>query len=115
MNEEIHDRFYDDIDGNKHFNSTQLVERYRCEGNGALCDMDCENCEFYKKCYTKEPCPYCHGKKDLLKKVNGFGVYIYENNLGLYFECSEGEADDDVKINYCPMCGRKFEDVCRVE
>ena len=69
MNEEIHDRFYDDIDGNKHFNSTQLVERYRCEGNGALCDMDCENCEFYKKFYTKEPCPYCSINDSDLEEV----------------------------------------------
>ncbi len=61
--------------------------------------------------HTKEPCEYCDGEKDLLKKYNGFTVSIYKNELELYFEHNEGDASDDVKINYCPMCGRKLEDV----
>ena len=113
MNEEIHDRFYDDIDGNKHFNSTQLVERYRCEGNGALCDMDCENCEFYKKFYTKEPCPYCRTDIDVesIPVDKSTSLTLLHTTMMIVMTVERFIGVSEVKIHYCPMCGRKLEDV----
>ena len=51
-----------------------------------------------------DECKYCHGNADdrkfLLRET---GIYIDEDG-----KLSDDENCEDVKINYCPMCGRKL-------
>ena len=49
-------------------------------------------------------CEYCEGEVDFRKNLMG-EIYIDGNN-----NLTDDIELEDVKINYCPMCGRKLED-----
>lgn len=55
-------------------------------------------------------CEFCNGKKKLnLQK--GLDIELLNNKLEFYFDtCACGYFEDELKINYCPMCGKKLED-----
>lgn len=56
----------------------------------------------------KDKCKYCESNED--DKNISLKIKAVENNIELFIE---GDSvpyiyDYEVKINYCPMCGRKF-------
>ena len=58
----------------------------------------------------QEPCEYCGKQKSLICES---GVYSFIEKNKLIAGCSDGctyEINDEIKINYCPMCGRKLEE-----
>jgi hypothetical protein len=61
--------------------------------------------------HTKEPCTYCNGDLALLCKDGGLSIRINDSDLLVDHDGDELVIHDDVKLNYCPMCGRKLEDV----
>ena len=65
--------------------------------------------------HTKEPCPYClmDGGIKEIPALEGFNARIllfYTTMLINITEKMETRLAM-IKINYCPMCGRKLEDV----
>ena len=66
--------------------------------------------------HTKEPCEYCEdGRRLTIKQSWNLGDFV-NNEIRLSIE--ENLIGIDYKgyfffvdINYCPMCGRKLEDV----
>lgn len=58
-------------------------------------------------------CKYCEKAKPLIiGKTNDKGIAIqFPNNLNAYGYDVHGSGSNglNVKINYCPMCGRKLE------
>lgn len=66
----------------------------------------------FTKCNDKNYCKYCdsrmsHGN-DKLCNVNGINMYIVAPLL--YILKDDENMASKVKINYCPMCGRKLEE-----
>jgi hypothetical protein len=54
---------------------------------------------------------YCNGDLALLCKDGGLSIRINDSDLLVDHDGDELVIHDDVKLNYCPMCGRKLEDV----
>lgn len=58
-------------------------------------------------------CDYCEGAKPLiLGKTNDYGIVIlHPNRLNAYGYDVHGPKSNGliVKINYCPMCGRRLD------
>lgn len=64
--------------------------------------------------HTKEPCPYCMrvNGESLVEGEYGLDVWIRGDKLvAVTCDYFKGGQLDCTKINYCPMCGRKLEDV----
>jgi len=61
-------------------------------------------------------CAYCNeGVALVIGKTNDYGIAIqYPNNLIAYGYDVHGSGSNglDIKINFCPMCGRKLVDKC---
>lgn len=56
-------------------------------------------------------CEFCDGKKDLTSLKNDLDIGISNNKLDFSFGvCACGAFEDELKINYCPMCGKKLGD-----
>lgn len=59
-------------------------------------------------------CEYCEKpNKTIVTHISGVSAFVGENRLWLRYydkECNKTICNAD-NINYCPMCGRKFEDV----
>lgn len=59
-----------------------------------------------------EECKYCKPNSinyALEYDVDGYGSNVYCNRGWLRYECDNVEHEFAIKINYCPMCGRKLE------
>lgn len=63
----------------------------------------------------KEPCKYCSDRySPLYDNNNGGDVKIINNELCIdsFMRCSDcnnaSQFYAEIKINYCPMCGRKL-------
>ena len=54
-------------------------------------------------------CEFCSGEKGIdLKK--GLEITLEGRKLDFYYQtCACGSFEDGLKINYCPMCGKKLE------
>ena len=64
--------------------------------------------------HTKEPCPYCDEKPTPIMERQGLKVSLDEDGdifVSLSFGGSGSPARARATVNYCPMCGRKLEDV----
>lgn len=70
--------------------------------------------------HTKEPCLYCTGEKEnkTILTINGLlddemahDVYVAANSPRLVAMRGDFLESFSQKIHYCPMCGRKLEDV----
>jgi hypothetical protein len=65
----------------------------------------------------KERCPWCMGSNlltgsVLLKGDIGFNVWVQGNELvAIYHDRFTRQQVDRKIINFCPICGRKLEDV----
>lgn len=74
-----------------------------------------------KRCFMNE-CKYCTAEDDWQKMIEktykmlssdaGLHLYVDKSSLGLQL-CVEPQEiiDECVKINFCPMCGRKLKEV----
>lgn len=52
-------------------------------------------------------CEFCNGKKKIIDCKGNLALFGAENNM--IFDNSDGkEVAGAVKINFCPMCGRKL-------
>ena len=63
--------------------------------------------------HTKEPCPYCDETPEPMIKKNGFKLSLDEDG-DIFIEVDLGGGNPARRyrtVNYCPMCGRKLEDV----
>jgi predicted RNA-binding Zn-ribbon protein involved in translation (DUF1610 family) len=64
--------------------------------------------------HTKEPCPYCD-ENTIYKTDTSKGVFmlfaVEDRMLKLQVYGNDNSSNHRIKINYCPMCGRKLEDV----
>ena len=63
-----------------------------------------------------EKCLYCIGDKNASRSLTGEDdnayVYLHYNSLVVETYDPHGMPDDtEAAINYCPMCGRKLEEV----
>ena len=60
-----------------------------------------------------EPCPYCRTDIDVESiPVDKFTTLtILHNTMMIVMTVERLVGVSEVKINYCPMCGRKLEDV----
>ena len=60
--------------------------------------------------HTKESCPYCIGNK-LIYDEGRWDVWIAKRKL--HVSMLEGEYMNIIHldIHYCPLCGRKLEDI----
>lgn len=86
-------------------------EHDRCDPpNYYVCDTCCGSGVIDK------PCPYCEdGKRLMIKQSWGLGdfvnneirLFVEKNFLGINYKGYGFFVD----INYCPMCGRKLENV----
>ena len=57
-------------------------------------------------------CEYC-GPKDANFIIDAFGIYLFieKNSLVVgYSDMCTFESNESIKVNYCPMCGRKLSD-----
>lgn len=55
-------------------------------------------------------CEFCNGEKEVTLK-KGLDIGLSNNKLDFYFDtCACGYFEDELKINYCPMCGKKLGD-----
>ena len=55
-------------------------------------------------------CDFCNDEKEFALK-KGLGIGISNNKLDFSFGvCACGAFEDELKINYCPMCGKKLGD-----
>lgn len=53
-------------------------------------------------------CRFCEGNKSIVLS-NGLEITLDEDKLDLeYYFCRCGSFADELKINYCPMCGKKL-------
>lgn len=69
-----------------------------------------ERYETLKSQNSNEGCEFCNGKKELTLK-KGLDIGLSNNKLNFYFDiCACGYFEDEFKINYCPMCGKKLGD-----
>lgn len=58
-------------------------------------------------------CEYCNGKHSLTHAMGDYWIHIEGSNMNLKIESHKGDfwdknRFDQIKINYCPMCGRKL-------
>ncbi|MFQ9298670.1 MAG: hypothetical protein ACLR4X_09695 [Clostridia bacterium] len=68
-----------------------------------------ERYQLLKSQNNNEGCEFCKGKKEFTLK-KGLDIGLSNNKLDFYFAaCACGYFEDDFKINYCPMCGKKLE------
>ena len=61
---------------------------------------------------AREECKYCKPNSinyALGYDVDGYGSNVYCNRGWLRYDCDNAEHEFAIKINYCPMCGRKVE------
>lgn len=60
----------------------------------------------------EEFCEYCDpdvlGREDIESVRNAMYAKVIPVQKMLYMHCDECGEEDYVKINYCPMCGRKL-------
>ena len=106
---------------NKYNDHIQAIKKnYPTSGYSALCEaLDCavdlmsKEMEYSEKCKfaSLEPCEYCN-----TSLINPFidddGLYLFVDKNRIFAGYSDGctfENSESVKINYCPMCGRKME------
>lgn len=63
--------------------------------------------------HTKEPCPYCDERPTPIIEKQGLKVSLDEDgDIFVSLELGSGTPARVYKTaNYCPMCGRKLEDV----
>ena len=55
-------------------------------------------------------CEFCNDKKEITLE-KGLDIGLSNNKLDFYFDtCACGYFEDELKINYCPMCGKKLGD-----
>lgn len=53
-------------------------------------------------------CEYCEENKALSYDLDGYESRIYCCKGNLKYSCGDEEYDFTLKINYCPMCGKKL-------
>ena len=64
--------------------------------------------------HTKEPCPYCDGDGLKLPRTGEYlevRVLAVETSWMWRILIQDANYKHEVPIHYCPMCGRKLEDV----
>ena len=107
---------------NKYNDHIQAIKKnYPTSGYSALCEaLDCavdlmskevesaEKCE----CTLQGPCEYCKVENsELLIDGNALSAYVEDAILNIDGRGWDGEFQAEyLKINYCPMCGRKLEE-----
>ena len=58
---------------------------------------------------NNEGCEFCNDKKEITLE-KGLDIGLLNNKLNFYFDtCACGYFEDELKINYCPMCGKRLE------
>ena len=60
----------------------------------------------------QEPCEYCDPKL-INPFIDDDGLYLFIDKNRIFAGYSDGctfEKSESIKINYCPMCGRKLSD-----
>ena len=68
-----------------------------------------ERCELLKSQNNNEGCDFCNGKKEITLE-KGLDIGLSNNKLDFYYQtCVCGFFEDELKINYCPMCGKRLE------
>jgi hypothetical protein len=56
-----------------------------------------------------DKCLYCDDNHDVsLQDDEIFDIYIYGKELNCDVAFGDGTAGTEIKINFCPMCGRKL-------
>lgn len=80
---------------------------------------------FERKPINQKKCPYCHneiGKKHYVLVNSNFltsddeymeatvDINSNDKTMSLIVGDYYGDSTDEIKINYCPMCGRKLSD-----
>lgn len=69
-----------------------------------------ERYQLLKSQNNNEGCEFCKSKKEFTLK-KGLDIGLSNNKLDFYFDtCACGYFEDELKINYCPMCGKKLGD-----
>ena len=64
--------------------------------------------------HTKEPCPYCRTDIDVEEirtRYIGATAVVLENRMLICASVNGWICPIEISIHYCPMCGRKLEDV----
>ena len=63
--------------------------------------------------HTKEPCPYCRTDIDVESiSIDKYtNMTLLQNTLLIVMAGIGTVGVAETKINYCPMCGRRLEDV----
>lgn len=65
--------------------------------------------EKLKSKINDEGCEFCNGEKEFSLRED-LDIGLSNNKLDFYFDtCACGYFEDELKINYCPMCGKKLE------
>lgn len=68
-------------------------------------------------------CVYCENEQSLVEKefpYMGFGTFCYDQTWSIFIDrghlrladkedCQCMDHGENIKINYCPMCGKKIE------
>lgn len=57
---------------------------------------------------TREVCMYCENEQAFYSNYSVFDFNL--NSKGILNISSEHNDDDQIKINYCPMCGRNLKE-----
>lgn len=69
-----------------------------------------ERYESLKSQNNNEGCEFCKGKKEFTLK-EGLDIGLLNNKLDFSFHAFAcGYFEDELKINYCPICGKKLGD-----
>lgn len=59
---------------------------------------------------SNEGCEFCNGKKEITLE-KGLDIGLSNKKLDFYSHaCACGYFEYELKINYCPMCGRRLGD-----
>jgi hypothetical protein len=55
-------------------------------------------------------CNVCQGREDIGK--HNLDIYIIKNILSIDYDAysSDSSFEEELEINYCPICGRKLEE-----
>jgi hypothetical protein len=58
----------------------------------------------------RQGCNYCLKMKTIIDSEIGFTINDVKKELIIFFDNGDGyTTSEQFKINYCPICGKKFE------
>lgn len=79
------------------------------------CDYPCHCCSVvyqntgFSDMWEQGGCDFCNEKKNAF--TNNYSIHIEEDTNELYFKHDNEYEYEMLKINFCPICGRKLNEV----